>query len=302
MQELTLYHNAGAGGDGPSEKELISMIEECGFKCRLSSSTSVKDKEIREADFIVIAGGDGTVRKLTKELLDKKINSTKPPIALLPLGTANNIAKTLNITGEPIDIIRSWQNSKLKKFDVGILDDDDEDQDSFFLESFGYGMFPYLMLEMQKHKEKNLEPGEKMQKALEILHQILLSYPSKDCSLIIDGKDHSGKFLLVEIMNTRSIGPNLFLSPQGDPGDGIIEVVVVPVHDKDKFASYVSKKIGGIEEDYQFQTIKASDKISISWDGTHVHIDDEIVKLNKSDNVNISFRKGLLQFLIPQHV
>jgi len=64
------------------------------------------------------------------------------------MGTANNISKTLEIEGETEEIVQSWHNGNLKKYDVGRISNVDDA--SFFLESFGYGLFPYLMQEMEK--------------------------------------------------------------------------------------------------------------------------------------------------------
>jgi diacylglycerol kinase family enzyme len=114
----------------------------------------------------------------------------------------------------------------------------------------------------------------------------------------IDGVDHSGSFLLVEIMNTRLIGPNLFLSPHGDPGDGEFEVVMIPESDKERLASYVSNKINGMDVPYHFQQLKAKN-ITVKWEGTHVHVDDEIIKIEKYQEVGIELRNGLLEFLVP---
>lgn len=88
----------------------------------------------------------------------------------------------------------------------------------------------------------------------------------------IDGTNHFGKFLLAEIMNIRSISSNLFLSPDGHRR-GEFQVVLVPENDKDKFAAYVSNKINGAEEKYNFHTVKSKEVI-ISWEGTYVHAEN----------------------------
>ncbi len=111
--------------------------------------------------------------------------------------------------------------------------------------------------------------------------------------------DHSGKFLLAEIMNTRLIGPNLFLSPHGDPGDGLFEIILIPENDKEKLASYISDKLKGIEVPYNFEQVKAKN-ISISWEGVHVHVDDEMIKIDKNQEIEIELREGLLEFLVPR--
>jgi diacylglycerol kinase family enzyme len=298
MKVVKLLHNPGAGDEEHSKDELMSTLKAHGFECRYSSTKKkniCKDIE-SDVEMLVVAGGDGTVRSVVEDLLDRKMLEKNWPIGLLPLGTANNIAKTLGIEGEPEDIIRSWEEAKVKKYDVGRLYDVPESK--FFLESFGYGVFPYLMQEMKKTgKEEVDSPEKKMKAALELLHEIILSYKSKECILEIDGVDHSGTYLLAEIMNTQSIGPNLFLAPQADPGDGHLEVVLVPEHDREMLAAYVRHKINGIEEDYDFHSITGKN-IRISWEGTHVHVDDEVVKLKKSSEVKIELKEGLLEFLV----
>lgn len=298
MKIVKLLHNEGAGNEEHSKEELMELIKQAGYECRYSSPKGIDEDDFEhEIDFLVAAGGDGTVRSITKKLLDRKVLEKTFPIALLPLGTANNISKTIGITGKTEEIIQSWQNAKLKKYDVGRICN--AEKGLFFLESFGYGIFPYLIEEMENaDKEATDTPEKKIQTALKLLHEIILSYEPKHCQLQIDGRDHSGKFLLAEIMNIRSIGPNLFMSPNGDPGDGEFETVLVPENDKDKFAAYVQNKINGVEETYDFQTIKAKEVV-ISWDGTHVHADDETIDLAGGKEIKIEMIKGLLRFMVP---
>lgn len=298
MQIVKLLHNPSAGNEDHSEEALVSLLEANGFGCQYASVDKKTWKKMEEkVDFIVAAGGDGTIRKITKELLDRKLSDKTWPIGLLPLGTANNIAQTLEISGNTEKIIQSWHNPQVKNFDVGRIHG--LAGVKFFLESFGYGIFPYLIRKMKKVDKKAIEtPEMEMKTALEILHEIIFSYEPKYCELKVDGADHSGKFLLVEIMNTRLIGPNLFLSPHGDPGDGQFEIILIPEEDKEKLASYVSEKIKGIDVPYIFRQLKGKN-IKISWEGTHVHADDEIIKLPKNDKIKIELREALLKFLLP---
>jgi diacylglycerol kinase family enzyme len=298
MKVAQLIHNPEAGDEEHSKKELISIIEANGFTCKYASTKRKGWKEVDpEVDFLIAAGGDGTVRKIIKLLLKRKVLEKTWPVALLPLGTANNIAKTLGISGTTEEIIQSWHEAKLKKYDVGKIHDLEDAQ--FFLESFGYGIFPYLVLEMEKQGKNTTEdPESKMQAALELLHQIALAYEPRICELEVDGTNHSGKFLLAEIMNTRSIGPNLVLSPGSDVSDGEFEVVIVPENHKERFASYVLSKLKGVEEKFESSILKGKN-IRISWEGTHIHVDGNIVKTNKAKEVRIEMMAGLVEFLIP---
>ena len=299
MKTVNLLHNPGAGSEDHTKKDLISLLEENGFECKYSSIKKGWKKINEKVDFIVAAGGDGTIRKITKELLDRKLSEKTWPIALLPLGTANNIAQTLEVKGSTGEIITSWHHAHVKKFDVGRIHGLEDAK--FFMESFGYGIFPFLIRKMKKLDKKEIDTPEKeMQTALEVLYDAISTYDSKYCKLKIDGADYSGKFLLAEIMNTRLIGPNLHLSPIGDPGDGQFEIILIPDSDKDKFAAYVAEKIKGTDEPYTFKHLKARN-IKVSWEGTHVHVDDEIIKINKDDKIKIELREGLLEFLVPNN-
>ena len=118
------------------------------------------------------------------------------------------------------------------------------------------------------------------------------------CKLEIDGKEYSGKYLLIEVMNTPSIGPKLDLSPGSDPGDGSFEVVMVPESDRQKFLDYLNGKINESKEEYDFETIKGR-HLKISWVGNQAHVDDQFIELENGVAVNIRLRNELLAFLTP---
>lgn len=297
MKTVRLIHNPGAGDEAHSKSALIQMIESAGYVCRYSSTKEENWQDIDpQTDFIVIAGGDGTIKKVVSVLLKKEQAVKKMPIAILPLGTANNIAESLNIRGESNDIIRSWDPDKTTAIDVGEVDD--SIQPSFFIEGFGYGLFPYIIKEMQLQGKNDIDNKEtRMKEALKLMHDFSHSYKPHHCELYIDGRDYSGSFLMAEIMNTRFIGPNLFLSPHGHPGDGTFEVVLIPGGDQAKFAAYIDSKINNAEIVYSFTTVKAED-IRIQWDGSHVHIDDELPALERNMPVHVHIKENALIFLV----
>jgi diacylglycerol kinase (ATP) len=304
MKNAKVLHNPSAGDGENSDTKLIAAIEAEGYKCSyLSTKMKGWEKkdwekiESEDVDFIVVAGGDGTVRKLANELLDRKLIDKKLPIALLPFGTANNIARTLGIAGGAMEIIKSWKQHELKKYDVGRIDGIKKFE--FFIESFGYGVFPRLIKEMRKLDKSLFDtPERKIKIALQILYDIILTYKTKICKVQIDDKDYSGEFLLAEVMNTSCIGPNLNLAPFADPGDGLLEVVLISESQRSEFADYVKGKMQGKEESPFFTVLKGK-KLQIYWEGTALHVDDEHLQIDEAAEVKIEVQQGLLEFIIP---
>jgi len=302
MKFAKLLHNPGAGEGDLTKKDLITLIQSAGFGCSYSSTKKKgwENIESMETDFLILAGGDGTVRKVASELLDKKLLDKKLPIGLLPFGTANNIAKTLGIIGDTNHIIQSWNEKYLKKFDVGKIYG--LPKCKFFLESFGYGIFPNVMRKMQELDEKEINTPEKsLQKALLVLQKIIDKAEPSYCKIVVDGVEHVGNYLLAEVMNTASIGPNLKLAPLADPGDGVFEIILVADSQRNEFAEYVENKINGREIPSTFTTLKAK-QLSIFWDGMDAHVDDELVDIKKPEVVKIELLHGLLEFFVPRSI
>ena len=68
-----------------------------------------------EADRIVIGGGDGTLSKALPALL-----KLKKPLAVLPLGTANDFARTLGLPDDPLKAAEIALGGREHKIDVGL--------------------------------------------------------------------------------------------------------------------------------------------------------------------------------------
>src|SRR5262249_45614178 len=94
--KVTVIHNPEAGDDKqPSGEQILRVIRKAGKKPRYFSSKAKKWKKAlkKPCDMVVVGGGDGTVGRIARRLIKSRI-----PIAVLPMGTANNIANTIGVT------------------------------------------------------------------------------------------------------------------------------------------------------------------------------------------------------------
>jgi diacylglycerol kinase (ATP) len=68
----------------------------------------------RALGLVAVAGGDGTVAKAARHMPDRNV-----PLALLPTGTANNVAHSLDLLGEAEEIAANLQGAPTRPLDLG---------------------------------------------------------------------------------------------------------------------------------------------------------------------------------------
>lgn len=292
---VKLVHNPTAGEGDYSKESIIELIESHGYRCAYSSSKNKILKSVKpETEFIVIAGGDGTIRKTIMCLLNKKLKY-KRPIALLPFGTANNIARSLNIPQDNSKNISSWAKYNLKKFDVGQVTG--LKKATYFIESFGFGIFPRLMKVLEDMNTDHITtPEEEFEMALNTLLTITKNYEPVAFQIEIDGQLIEDKAVMIEIMNISYLGPHLKLSKDADSEDGYFDVVVVTEKDMKKLATYVSQKIVSKDPVFPIKPIRTK-SLTICWNGNDIHGDDQVIKASKGVSLNISLLDSLLEMI-----
>ena len=292
---VRLIYNPTAGEGEHSKDTIISLLKQNGYQCQYSSSKKKILKAIDPAtDLIAIAGGDGTIRKTIVKLLDKKLKF-KRPLAILPFGTANNIATSLKIETDTAKNIASWSANKMKSFDVGQITG--FKKPVFFIESFGFGLFPKLMTELEKmDTSDNNSPEDEFEMALDKLLELIRNYKAETCCVEINGEVIEEKCLMVEVMNINSMGPRLKLSSNSDPGDGFFEVIIVREQDRDKLADYVRKKHHVKNPVFPIKAIRARE-IQISCKGQDIHIDDELIEPTDGSKFQVRVLDSLLQMM-----
>ncbi|MGN6417507.1 MAG: diacylglycerol/lipid kinase family protein [Pseudobacter sp.] len=297
MKLAMLIHNPGAGDQEHSKKKLLDLLGSQGYDCRyFSTKKEGWDTLDPEVDLIIVAGGDGTVGKVARKMVEQKLND-KIPMALLPAGTANNIASTLGLSGELEDLVESWKPGLVKKFDLGLFRQ--EGSEELFLEGVGFGLFPKLIKVMKKIDDIPETAEESLELALSTLLEIVATAKSRYCKLELDGNDYSGEYLLLEILNTNSIGPNLKLAPQADPGDGRFDAVWIREDERTKLIEYLQHRLNKEEATPPFHSLSCR-RVHLEWAGAQVHVDDMLEKKDEPPfPAVIELLPEMISFLVP---
>lgn len=231
--QVTLVHNPTAGTGSPTTEELLELLDRAGFA---ATAISPKDEKLpkilgRISGMVVAAGGDGTIAKVVTQLKDRETR-----VAILPLGTANNIARAYGITGPVEEIIAGWQSGNERKLDIGVAEGSFEPRR--FLEAVGVGALADVT------SRKVSEEGtlaKQIERGRDAFRKTLKRAKPIKVKLGLDDRKLRVEVLLLEIMNVGFVGPNLRLAVDADAGDGKFDVIFVPADSKDAMLDWIEE-------------------------------------------------------------
>jgi diacylglycerol kinase (ATP) len=297
---ILLIHNPKAGDRKHSKKQLMESLTRSGHQAFYHSIKEGGWKKAFEkpVDLIIAAGGDGTVHKTAWQIVDSGI-----PLAILPLGTANNLARSLGFTGSVDEILQSLHCGKMQPLDVGVVRN--RSQVDCFLEATGGGLFADYFPAAEANEKEGASPEEELKANLGLLRELALDYRARDWKMSIDGKDISDRYILWGAMNIRSAGPGLHLAPKAKTDDGRLDFVAVREHERKVFINHVDAHLAGKKERLpltprKFRELKITSPVGAT------HLDGESWPRKKKNNgtlcgrVEITVKRAALLIWQPR--
>lgn len=258
---LLLYHNPTAGVQPISADALLAAARAAGHTPVYRSTADERWAEALDHGIqaLVVAGGDGTIRQAALELSRRRADL---PMVIVPLGTANNIARTFGVSGSPEAILGDLPPKPDARLTVWAARSDWGD--GRFIESAGAGVFMTLL------------EGESMsmRDALIRLKQQLATVEPIHLRMLADDRDVSGDYLLATAMNIGSIGPLLELAPGADPGDRQLQLVRIGAAERPALERYIDARLGGDPAArLEFVPLRTR-RLRMDWPPRGGHLDD----------------------------
>jgi diacylglycerol kinase (ATP) len=262
---ILILHNPGAGGGNLDADALVGAFGRAGHAADYRSLKEEGDftEAAERAEVVVVAGGDGTVGKVVRRL-----GGCWPRLAILPLGTANNIARAIGAEVELDAVAEGLAGWRERAFNIGLVEG--PWQRRLFLESVGVG----ALAEMVAAGNARDHDGEaKRRFGEEAPPRFLREAPPRDWRATADGTALPGDLLFIEVLNVPIAGSGFRLA-RGEwrVGDGMLDVVTLREAGRERLAGWAETDRSSVPEAIDRMPAR---RVELDWTGGALRIDDD---------------------------
>lgn len=220
--KLTIIANPVAGGGRPYRKIVqyvrtwphreweVDLVPTRGPE---HAGAIAQDLTARPPDILAVCGGDGTMKEVVTSLPDPPF-----PIALLPAGTANVLAREFGLPLDPIQAVITALEGRVRRLDLGILE---ARSNHHFLLMAGVGFDAYTAASVHPALKKRLG----LAAYYIAVARSLLTYPFEDFQITAGGSEWISTSCV--IANAKGYGGGLRFNPQADMTDGKLDVLLI---------------------------------------------------------------------------
>jgi YegS/Rv2252/BmrU family lipid kinase len=163
-------------------------------------------------DIIVAAGGDGTINEVASSL----VGCQQACLGIIPLGSGNGIARSLGIPLSLKKAVQQLLRPEQALIDIGKVND------RFFVGICGLGFDANIGKKFQDFGIRGPLPY------FFIGFKEFLLYRADEFNLYLDDQRLQIRPLLVAIANTPQYGNGAVIAPDANPGDGILDICILP--------------------------------------------------------------------------
>ena len=218
MRRAILIANpiAGRSRHGLTRARCVAVMAELGLEADVLETTGpnqvarlVADYGRNDFELLVAAGGAGTVREVaeTASWLDL-------PVAIIPLGTSNSVARELGIPGRPAEAARVAATGRPRRVDMA------ETSGRRFLLCLGVGFDAEVVTRVHASRRRGIHMAAYVPAGL----GALFGYTFPPIEVNVDGVAAPAGAVQVVVSNTRTWGGPFVLARDARIDDGWLDV------------------------------------------------------------------------------
>ncbi len=180
----------------------------------ISQSLEDTDEFIRrvwnDVDVFVAVGGDGTISAVAQKLIN-----TNKILAVFPAGSGNGFSNETNFNKNISRLLKKIEAKKCREIDTFMVNE------HFSINVSGTGFDGKVVKEFEK-------TNRGFKNYIKVSIQTFFKYkPIKIKFLEENYKQYNGKYLMLNIANTRQFGNNAYIAPMASKSDGLVDLVLV---------------------------------------------------------------------------
>ena len=219
---LIVNPNAGREGYRSSLTDILRVFCDAGceptvfFTKRSMHAAEIVIENCKNYDLIVCLGGDGTLSEVTSGVM---LSERRLPIGYIPLGTANDVARTLGLSSKPVEAARNILSGSRFPVDIGAFG-----EDSFFTYIAAFGVFTDVSYATPSELKHSLGHLAYMLEAAKSITKISATH----AIIEYDGGIIEDDFMFGAISNSTSVA-GLFKLDRRDVNlsDGMFEILLI---------------------------------------------------------------------------
>lgn len=188
-------------------------VELLPTQCPEHAGEIARELASRPPDLVAVCGGDGTVSEVASCVPEPPF-----PIAVIPAGTSNVLARELGLPADPIEALRKALEGHTRRVDMGTLKGRSERR---FLLMAGVGFDAYIVSKVRPALKARI--GETAY-LIEVLRRVA-GYPYPRFQVITETGTFSATSCI--IANARGYGGGLVFSPEADLSDGFFDLLIL---------------------------------------------------------------------------
>lgn len=235
-----------------------------------------------EKPIVLVGGGDGSVNEALPGLLQ-----TQLPLLVIPLGTANNLARSLNIPTDPKEALALLKTGREDQVDVGIANDIP------FMNVIGVGLSTQVNRQTDSKLKRWIGVFAFVVTALKIARRMT---PFR-IEVQYDDKVHKAYSWQISICNGRNYGNGLTIHEEANLKDGILHGLSTEVtkwwH---AFILVPSLITGHFRADHDVTSLQGKTMTLKTKRPVHVDIDGDI---KTKTPVSVSVQEKALRVFVP---
>jgi diacylglycerol kinase (ATP) len=219
LHALVIYNPAAGRSRGRKLQATLRLLEAAGCQLVLRETTRHGDAErlARTVDpascnMIVVAGGDGTINEVANGLI---ASGLRVPLAIVPLGTANVLAKEIGLGTHPRDVARAILGRRHKVVHLGLANG------RHFLQMAGAGIDAHVVQGVNLMLKRRT--GELAYVLESLIQAFRYDFPA--LTVTIDGAAHTAR--MVVVCNGRHYGGPFVAAPRASIEEAGFQVVML---------------------------------------------------------------------------